>query len=279
MRTEIAITRRSFPILLAAALAAAPTALADFTEEEVFETTATLDSGGRVEIEAKNGSIRVETGAGSEVRVTARKKARADSAARARELLQETEVRVDERGGTVKIDAEVPRSGWMSDESVTVSYELVIPADAELEAKTANGSIEAREIGGRAWLTTNNGSIKARGVGGPLEAESNNGSIHARDVRGSVRAETNNGSIEAEIISPGLDDGVRLKTNNGSVELTLSAGVAASIDARTRNGKVTSDFPGGTQDERKRTLKLELAGGGPRVELESTNGSIRLRER
>ena len=277
MRTATANARR-FGTLLAIALIAAP-AWADVTEEDVFESTATLGSGGRVEVETRNGSIRVETGAGSEVQVKARIKARADSSARARELLAEVEVEVEERGATVRIEADQPRSGWMRNESVTVSYELTIPADAELDADTSNGSIEVREIGGRAWLSTNNGSIKARGVGGRLEAESNNGSIKAWDVRGAVQARTNNGSIEAEIIASGLDEDMRLKTNNGSVELTLEAGVAASSDARTRNGRVTSDFRGGIQDERRKTLRLDLNGGGPRVDLESTNGSIRLRER
>lgn len=284
MSTETALNPRRFTLLpavatVALALLTAPAAWADVEEEEVFETSVALGGGGRVEVETRNGSIHVETWDASEVKVVARKKVRADDSGRAMELLEEIEVRVEESGGTVRIDAETPRSRWSRDESATVSFEVTIPADAELEATSSNGSVEARGIGGAAELETSNGSIKARGVGGMLYAKSNNGSIKAFDLGGSVEAKTNNGSIEADIASSGLDGDVRMTTNNGSVTLRLEAGVAASIDARTRNGTVRSDFSGGIQDERKKTLRHDLNGGGPRVVLESTNGSIRLRER
>ncbi len=256
-----------------------PAAFADVTEEETIERTASLGSGGKVMVEATNGSIHVETGDGDEVRVVARKKARADSASEARELLAGVEVRVEERGDTVKIFADIPRSSWYSGDSATVSFEITMPAGAELDASSKNGSIEVREIGGRTRLETQNGSITAKGVGGPLEADSNNGSIKAYDVEGAVSAETTNGSIKIEITADDLGEDMRIKTVNGSIDLRLEAGVAASIDARTRNGSVNSDFPGGVQDRRKRTLDLDLSGGGPRVELESSNGSIRIRER
>ncbi len=266
--------------LLILALLIVTPAWADVTEEETIERTVGLAAGGEVVVEATNGSIYVETGSGDEVQVVARKKARADSAAEARELLAEIEVTIEERGSSVRIAAEIPRSsGWFGGDSATVSFEITMPADAELDASSKNGSIEVRDLGARARLETQNGSITAKGVGGPLEAESNNGSIKAYDVKGAVQAETTNGSIKAEIDGTDLGEDMRIKTTNGSIELRLDAGVAASIDARTKNGSVSSDFEGGVQDRRKRTLDLDLNGGGPRVELESSNGSIRVRER
>ncbi len=273
------ITRLRALGLLAVALLVAPAAFADVKEEETIERSVGLAAGGEVIVETTNGSIHVETWDGDEVRVLARKKARADDAAEARQLLSEIEVRIDESGGSVRISAEIPRSGWWGDRSATVSFEITMPSDAELEASSQNGSIEVRELGARARLETQNGSITAKGVGGRLEAESSNGSIKAYDVQGAVQAETTNGSIKAEINGTDLDDDVRLETTNGSIELRLDAGVAASISARTRNGSVSSDFEGGIQDRRRRTLDLDLNGGGTRVELKSSNGSIRLRER
>ncbi len=266
--------------LLAVVLLAVTPAWADVKEEETIERTVALAAGGEVVVEATNGSIHVETGSGDEVRVVARKKARADTVAEARELLAEVEVTIEERGGSVRIAAEIPRSSsWFGGDSATVSFEITMPEDAELDASSKNGSIEVRELGARARLETQNGSITAKGVGGRLEVESNNGSIKAYDVEGAVHAETTNGSIKAEIVAGELGEDMALKTTNGSIELRLESGVAASIYARTRNGSVSSDFPGGVQDRRRRTLDLDLNGGGPRVELESSNGSIRVRER
>ncbi len=261
-------------------LTVTPAAWGDVTEEEIVERTAALAAGGEVVVEATNGSIHVETWGSDEVRVVARKKARADDVAEARELLARVEVTVEERGGKVMIAAEMPtNTSWFGGDSATVSFEITMPAGAQLDASSKNGSIEVRDLGARARLETQNGSITARGVGGPLEADSNNGSIKAFEVQGAIQAETTNGSIKAEIAGTELDDDVRLATTNGSVELRIDAGVAASITARTHNGSVSSDFPGGVQDRRKRTLDLDLNGGGPRIELKSSNGSIRVRER
>ncbi len=266
--------------VLAAVLLAAPAALADVTEEERVERTVGLAVGGEVVVEATNGSIDVETWEGDEVRVVARKKARADDLAEARELLDQIEVLIEESGGSVRVSADIPRTGgWFGGSSATVSFEITMPTDAELDASSQNGSIEVRDLGARARLETQNGSITARGVGGPLTANSNNGSIKAWEVRGAVQAETTNGSIKAEIEGTDLGEDMKLETTNGSVELRLDADVAASIYARTRNGSVSSDFEGGVQDQRRRTLDLDLNGGGPRVEIESSNGSIRIRER
>lgn len=267
-------------LLTLALLIATPAVWADVREEETVERTASLGAGGEVVVEVTNGSIYVETGSGDEVRVVARKKVRASDAAEARELLDEIEVTVEERGSSVHIAAEIPRSNsWFGGTSASVSFEITMPQDAELDASSKNGSVEVRDLGARARLETQNGSITAKGVAGPLEAESNNGSIKAYDVQGAVQAETTNGSIKAEIDGTDLGDDMRIKTTNGSIELRLDASVAASIDARTKNGSVSSDFEGGVQDRRRRTLDLDLNGGGPRVELESSNGSIRVRER
>ena len=272
-------TRRFSSLLAVAVLAATPAARADVTENETLERSVGLAAGGEVVVEATNGSIHVESWGSDEVRVVARKKARADGRARARELLEQIEVVIEERSGSVRISAETPRSGWFDDGSAHVSFDITIPADAELGASSQNGSIEVRDLGARARLETQNGSITARGVGGPLEAESNNGSIKAYEVRGTIQARTTNGSIKAEVASADLDQDMRIKTVNGSIELRIDPGVAASIAARTRNGSVSSDFEGGIQDRRRRTLDLDLSGGGSRIELESSNGSIRVRER
>ena len=268
-------------LLVTALLLATASVQAAVTEEETIEQTVDLAASGRVEVETTNGSIRVETWDRDQVRVVAHKKARSSSGAAASELLEAIEVRIRELGGTVRVEAELPRlrSGWFGGgSSASVAFELTIPAGAELEATSSNGAIDVRDLGAPARLETQNGSIEADGVQGALQAFSSNGRISAYDVHGAVRAETTNGAIKAEISTVDLGEDVEMKTSNGSVELRLNSGVAASVYARTRNGSVSSDFPGGIQGERRRTLELDLNGGGPRVELRSTNGSIKLRE-
>ena len=274
-------TLRISGLLAAVLLTVTPAVWADVTGEDTIERSVALDAGGEVIVEATNGSIHVESWDGADVQVVAHKKARAGDTDDAFDLLARTEVRIEERGSSVRISAETPRGdgGWFGGTSVSVSFEIKLPRDAELDASSENGSIEVRELGAPARLETRNGSITAKGVGGPLEAESSNGSIKAYDVQGPIQAETTNGSIKAEILGTDLGSGMRLATTNGTVELRIDAGIAASIAARTHNGTVSSDFEGGVQDRRKRSLDLDLGGGGPQIELKSSNGSIRVRER
>ncbi len=252
---------------------------ADVTKEDTFERTVDLAMTGEVEIETTNGSIEVNTWDRAEVQVVARKKARANSASRAESMLKDIEIHVRELGGKVHIEAELPRSGWFDDSSTSVAFKITIPADAELDAKSQNGAIEVSDLGGSAKLDTQNGAISVRGVHGALKVNSSNGAISARDIHGAIQAETTNGRINADIATANLAEDVSLKTSNGSVELRVDAGIAASVYARTNNGSVSTDFEGGIMGERRRTLEIDLNGGGPRVELRSSNGSIRLRER
>lgn len=273
------LSPRFLSILAITLCISTPAAWADVTETDTYEQTVSLSASGQVEIETTNGSIRVDSWDRSEVKVEARKKGRGNTTSEAREMLDAIEIKIQELGDKVHVSAELPRSSWFGGGSASVSFTLTIPADAELSATSTNGSIEVRGLGGKSRLKTNNGSIKADGVVGALHASSNNGSISAYDVHGAIEARTNNGTIKAEIATPDLSEDVSLETNNGSVDLRLDPGVAASVHARTRNGSVSTDFPGGTQDRKRKTLDLDLGGGGVRIELETTNGSIRVRER
>ena len=250
---------------------------ADEKAEEIYDETVSLAGGGKVEVESHNGSIKVSTWDRDEVKVHAKKKANGKSTAAAEEMLREIEVRVETFGDTVRISAEMPK--WERGGSGSVQFELTIPRGAHLAADTHNGSIEVRDLGGDTRLETHNGSVKAYGVSGDLKIDTSNGSITAENVRGVVEAHTRNGSITAEMGAERLTKDVSFETTNGSINLTLNPSLAASIDARTSNGSVKSDFAGGVQDKRKKTLELDLNGGGSRIEVRSRNGSIRIRER
>ncbi len=271
---------RGFASLLTnVALAVADAIRADVKEEETFETSVDLDAGGEVIAVAYNGSIQVETWEGTEVRIEARKGARGHDEAEARELLEQTEVRIEERGNSVRISAETPRSRGLEGHLVTVSFKLLIPSDAQLDARTKNGAITVRGLSTRTRLETKNGAITARGVTGPLELESRNGSVKALDAKGSVRARTSNGSIRVAIDGNDLGEGVRLETRNGSIGLRLDSDVAASISARSRHSSVTSQIEGEVRKRTRRSLALDMNGGGPWIDLESSSGRIRIVER
>jgi len=129
-------------------------------------------------------------------------------------------------------------------------------------------------------LTTVNGGIELSGLKGRVTAEATNGGIKVHDVSGALDASTTNGGVEAELTDV-ADSGVRLGCTNGGIRLRLPSNAKATISARVTNGGIHTDGidiePVGEASRRR--LEGRLNGGGPRIDLEGTNGGIRIAAR
>lgn len=248
--------------------------------EEPFEKSVAVAASGRVTVSNTNGHVSVEAWSGSEVQISATKKARARDETDAREMLEDIRIEISESGGNVTIETELPRmKGWFGGGSASVEYAIKVPATVELRLKSTNGKIEVEGVEGLVDVKTTNGSISARSLGGALIAETTNGKVEALDVVGPIDAETTNGSIRAEVTAASLDEDMELSTTNGGVELGLAAGITARIDARAGNGSVKSDLPVSAESEKRNALSGYLNGGGNHtIRIRTSNGSIRLRE-
>jgi DUF4097 and DUF4098 domain-containing protein YvlB len=87
-----------------------------------------------------------------------------------------------------------------------------------------------------------------------------------------------NGSIDAVVGSADLGDGVSFSTVNGSISLDLNDAVDADVDASWLNGSFETDLPFALQGRlSRRSARGVLGDGGPRLELSTVNGSIRIR--
>jgi hypothetical protein len=132
--------------------------------------------------------------------------------------------------------------------------------------------------GAHALLNATNGEIEVVGATGVIEAFTTNGSISA-ESSGSVTAATTNGDLR--IATTKLPQGsASYHTTNGTITLALPDGIEADVVARTTNGSIFSEFDittGGTISPRRLTGRIGR--GGPRVELVTTNGNIRIEKK
>jgi DUF4097 and DUF4098 domain-containing protein YvlB len=73
-------------------------------------------------------------------------------------------------------------------------------------------------------------------------------------------------------------DGIKLGTTNGGIQLALPASAQAEIRASCVNGGVSATNLNlehqGTQSRRR--IDAKLNGGGARIDLETTNGGIKI---
>lgn len=233
------------------------------TAQERFEQTYAFSAGQRLSLSNTNGDIFVEPWDRNEIQVSATKRVKTRSGD-ANQALEELRIEVEVDSAGVDIDTVYPSwrrlFGW-SNVSASVDYDIRLPRQANLEVRTVNGEIEIT------------------GLAGEIRLRSTNGGIAVFDSAGSVNAATTNGGIKVE-----LDEvagrGMEFETTNGGIRVDLPSSVRASVRARTTNGSIETDFPVTVQGTfRRNRLEGDINGGGPAIDLRTTNGSIRIRER
>ncbi len=219
--------------------------------EGSFDRTLNVD--GRVDLDVSTGSgkIRVKTGDDSTVRIYGLIRARDDSSGRAEEKLRylQSNPPIEQSGNVIHV-------GRISDDryrhNVSISYEIVVPADTRLrsntgsgeqsiegvkgplDAGTGSGNVTASNIGSEVTARTGSGRIELDSVNGRVVAHTGSGAIRASRIAGSFKADTGSGDINMDQSSPG---DVEVSTGAGAVELS---GVKGSLLARTGSGHITA---------------------------------------
>jgi len=220
-------------------------------ESTVARTSGTLVIDGRT-----NGGISVYGSSRRDILVTAKIQANARSEARAEEIAGAITIRT--AGG--KIFAEGPdtrnREWW------SVSFEVELPAQMDLE------------------LVAQNGGISVSGVTGMLRMETLNGGIHLDGVGGDVVAETTNGGLHISLDGDRWEGkGLDATTTNGGVHATIPRNYSAHLVTGTVNGGVDIDFPVTVQGKIGRRITTDLGRGGATVRMITTNGGVDIRNR
>jgi hypothetical protein len=313
----VEVTAMSRPTVLLSALASAFLLSACDIEEivqaasvkEEFRESRPLKAGGRLSVESFNGGIEVIGWDKDEVEIAGTKSAASEDLLAALKIdivaaesfVQVRAVRPSGRRGNMGVSFVIhaPRKVTLdriesSNGRVQInSIEGVarvrtsngrVEASAvtgDIEATTSNGTIELNETQGSAVLRTSNGSIRADSVTGHFNAQTSNGSIKARlsgDAGGRpIEALTSNGSIELTLErEPGAD--LIATSSNGSITVVAPASLRASVKATSSNASVTSDFDVSGGTHRKNHLEGDVNGGGPRIDLSTSNAAIRLRK-
>lgn len=213
------------------------------------------------------------------------------------------EVETSEAGGNVVIEAKHPeRRGFLlhMHRSPSVRMMVTVPRTLNLEARTADGSIDARDLSGRLELRTGDGSVRLQRIDGDITVSTGDGSVAARELGGMVIVRTGDGSVDMS----GQFAALRAHTGDGSIaidalagstmqrEWTISSGDGgvtirlppdfnAEVDARTGDGTISTSGeialarPVG-DGRRRRVMRGQLGTGGEVLTLRTGDGSIRI---
>ena len=164
----------------------------------------------------------------------------------------------------------------------SASLLVTLPRNARVEARSGDGAIDIRDVGGELVTHTGDGSIRLDGVSGPVDARSGDGSILITGVLTSVHAMSGDGSVtvRASAGSTARDDW-SINTGDGPVVLELPDNFAAELDARTGDGGISVrdlDLERTSEGDRSnRRVHGRLGAGGAHIGIHTGDGSITLR--
>ncbi|MCA9511576.1 MAG: DUF4097 family beta strand repeat-containing protein [Myxococcota bacterium] len=260
--------------------------------ECVEERTFPAPADGRIRIENRNGRTRVVGEDREDVLVRIAKRARAESAEAAHEVVGEIRVVGRETGGALALEVETPRK-W--NRHAHAHVEVHVPRGSSIDvqsnngkvciegvraavcARSTNGAVRVADVVGDVDIETSNAKVCCTCTCGRLTARSSNGKIELEDHRGSIDASTSNGLIRASIDEMG-SDGVVLATSNGRIVLELPAEVDAEVDIRVDNGVIRTlrDLSSRTNESAGR-VRGRLGRGGTPIKLRTSNGTVSLR--
>jgi DUF4097 and DUF4098 domain-containing protein YvlB len=186
----------------------------------------------------------------------------------------EGEARTETSGGSLKFgQIKGPVHGRTSGGSINVAG-----AAQDVDIETSGGSISVGDAGGNVAAHTSGGSIHIGDVKGSVTAETSGGGIEVNGATGPVNAHTSGGPIHAAITQQPSGP-CTFETSGGGIEVKMASNVAIDLDAQTSGGSVSTDFPVTAQGEMKRNhLHSKVNGGGPKVTLGTSGGSIHIKK-
>ena len=244
--------------------------------ERTVQLSSPLSPGSSFEANTHNGSIKIAGADITDCNLTATITARAKTEEDAKKLAERTKVKLQSFGD--RLITKIDRPIFLRNQSVSVSLDVQVPNESDLELTTHNGSLEIKNITGQLNSTTHNGKITVEQVSGITELHTHNGSVTCREISGNTRLKSHNGSIRVYYskAAPSVCD-ILLITHNGGIELETPSDFTGEVDISTNNGSIRTDLPITIVGKiSKSKLSGKIGTGGGKLNLETHNGSIRL---
>lgn len=278
--------KKRFAIVMGLFLACLPLAAAEVEQNETIQKSYALGGAApkKVVVDNVNGSIHVVGYQGSEVRLTAHKRLRAESSSDAEKGAREVKLEITQDGNTVRFYVDGPfrcREGGVHMDrdpgyEVKYDFDLQVPHDTAVELKTIN-----------------DGEIQVEGVAGDYKVDNINGGVEMTELAGSGKVYALNGKVRVT-----FRENPRGKSSfgslNGEVRVSFQPDLNADVRFKTFNGGVYTDYPvsylpqpvaAGERHNGKFVYKsndwtaARVGRGGPELSFDAFNGNIRILNR
>jgi DUF4097 and DUF4098 domain-containing protein YvlB len=125
-------------------------------------------------------------------------------------------------------------------------------------------------------LSLNGDALHAAQVVGPVRVIcTRSKDIEMSQIFGDIHVEDRDARVELGMAG---SYNVEVKNSKGDVEISLPENAAATVDARTHNGDIVSDFPLAIGGDENKTATGNIGKGGPRLVISTEHADLKLRK-
>jgi len=173
------------------------------------------------------------------------------------------EVAVEDVDGAVHLNGEFQESVRLVRVSKTVSF------------RSSRTEMEFSRLDGR--LDLDSGDLRADSLTGPMRLTTRSKDISLEGLSGDLRLEDENGMVEVGLHKPG---NIQIDNRKGDVQVSIPPNTPIKVEARTREGEISSDFDEIKVDNRDKGSNASgsIGTNGPKLVMNCEKGAIEIRK-
>lgn len=266
------------------------------TYDETVNGEFLFDRMPKLQVRNISGETTIRAGEPGKITVVATKHVNASSEDRAKRLLQNLEIRMEQRGDELRIDPHLyeQERGWIDlfrGKRFRVDFQITVPAECGIDAHTVSGDLsitgtrgplEVQSVSGDVTLLDAQGPLRLKSVSGDVNASRYVGHIDGNTVSGdvtfdavrvrSIQIHTVSGDIElVGVLEPAREH--RFRTISGDVELKLVE-PDLTLEFRTASGDLESELEGRVTRQSRKEYSVALGDARGHALVKTVSGDL-----
>ena len=247
-------------------------------------TPKTIPANAPVLVRATRGDVTVRGTDDKDIRVSAKKNAKAWDETEAERIAKPVTVEIAQNGDSYEVH---PGGYDTRNARISVDMDVTVPMKSPLTVKTDKGDVTVSDFLNDVGVTNQNGDVEVRGTAGDVSVEMKKGDVKVFDTKGDVKISGKGGEIEVNDASGSLTvegdfygpvradkitKGVRMVSPR--TDLTVSS-LAGHMEAGSGNFDLI-DAPGNI-NLRTRDTEINVENPGGKVEIDNRNAQTTVR--
>ncbi len=250
----------------------------------------------RLRVRNISGETTIKRGDDGKITVVATKRVSAGSEDRAKRLLQNLEVRMEQNGDELRVEPHLyeQERSWVDlfrGKRFRVDFEIAVPRECGVDAQTVSGDVSVSGVAGPHEVQAVSGDVTVEDGEGPLRLKSVSGDVEVRRYVGHVEGNTVSGDVTfdaARVRSLALQTvsgdvsvtGVleparahRVKTVSGDIELVLVEPDLV-IEFHTASGDLECAAPAQIQKRGRTEHTVSFGGARGHAVMKTVSGDL-----